>query len=98
MSFDEFLEQLSGHLFWDVDPGAIRPGDHDAYLIARIMDRGTRADVRLAWSYFGPEAVREALIQAPSLEARTVAFFANQFDLPRGAFRASRPTPAPWNP
>ena len=48
MSFEEFLGRISRHLFWDVDPSAIRPGEHDAYLIARIMDRGTRDDVRLA--------------------------------------------------
>jgi len=98
MSFDDFLGQLSRHLFWDTDPGAIRAGEHDAFLIARVMDRGTLTDVKLAWTFYGPDAIRGALIAAPCLDAKTIAFFANQFDLPRDAFRSYRPSPSPWNP
>ncbi len=60
------------------------------------MDRGTREDVRLVWNHYGPDAVREALVKAPSLRTKTVAFFANQFDLPREAFRAWRNRTTDW--
>jgi len=33
VSFDDFLGQLSRHLFLDTDPGAIRAGEHDAFLL-----------------------------------------------------------------
>jgi hypothetical protein len=82
------LDQLSGHLFWDVDRDRIDPETHARFLISRIMDRGTREDVRAAWSYYGGECIREALVEAPSLGSKTISFFANQFALPKEAFRA----------
>lgn len=94
----QFLDRLSDHLFWDVNRDSVDPASHARFLISRIMDRGTREDVRAAWGRYGPEGVKAALLEAPALERKTVAFFANQFDLPREAFRAWRRNRACWNP
>lgn len=96
MSFRQFIDRLSRHLFWDTDPAAIAPGRHDAFLIARVMDRGTLADVKLTWAFFGPEPIRKALLEAPSLGEKTISFFANQFDLPPEAFRAFKDRRSSW--
>jgi len=96
MSFREFIGELSRHLFWDVDPASLGQGKHDSFLIARVMDRGTLEDVRLAWGYYGPDKVREALLESPVLGEKTLSFFANQFELPREAFRAFRHQGTPW--
>lgn len=88
LSGNVLLDQLSGHLFWDVDCDRIDPEAHARFLICRIMDRGTREDVRVAWFYYGGERIREALLVAPSLGSKTISFFANQFALPKEAFRA----------
>jgi hypothetical protein len=96
MSFRQFIDRLSRHLFWDIDPMAIAPGQHDAFLIARVMDRGTLDDVKLVWDYYEREQIRVALMKAPSLDQKTISFFANQFDLPPEAFRAFRRCGSPW--
>lgn len=83
-----FIDQLSPHLFWDVNRSAMDPQENAAFLICRIMERGTRADVRAAWTYYGKTRVREALTEAPSLGEKTISFFATQFALPKEAFRA----------
>lgn len=88
MSRSRFLEELSDHLFWDVDRSSVDPEKHVRFLIWRIMDRGTREDARLAWAHYGPEEVKAALLESPALDRKTIAFFANQFQLPREAFRA----------
>ena len=85
-----FLDQLSEHLFWDVDRRAVDPEANAGFLLPRIMDRGTRADVQVAWAFYGDERVQEVLLAAPALTRKTIAFFANQFQLPREAFRAYR--------
>ena len=84
----EFIGQLSKHLFWDVDPARLDPEAHARFLIVRVVERGRRQDVRYIWEYYGDTRIREALLSAPSLGRHTIAFFANQFNLPRGAFRA----------
>ena len=83
-----FLDQLSDHLFWDVARSSVDPDANERFLVSRIMDRGTSGDVRLAWTYYGESRVREALLAAPSLQRKTIAFFANQFRISRDAFRA----------
>ncbi|MGB0257971.1 MAG: DUF6922 domain-containing protein [Coraliomargarita sp.] len=83
-----FLDQLSDHLFWDVDRLLVDPDNNAGFLLPRIVERGTRADVRAAWSYYGEDQAKAVLLIAPSLTRKTIAFFANQFQLPREAFRA----------
>ena len=84
----QFLDQLSPHLFWDMNLESIDTNRHAASLICRIMERGSSGDVRAAWSYFGEARVRDALVRAPSLSRKTINFFAYQFRIPREAFRA----------
>ena len=96
MSFPPLIDRLSRHVFWDTDPVSIDPERHGNFVIARVMDRGTLADVRTVWDYYGSERVRTALLQAPSLGIKTISFFANQFDLPREAFRAFRQRDTHW--
>jgi hypothetical protein len=97
MTKEAFTQQLSGHLFWDVDRAAVDPEKHRQFLVPRIMDRGTRDDVKAAWSYYGEEKIREALLNARALHKKTIAFFANQFDLSCESFRAFRNQPGTWN-
>ena len=84
----QFLDQLSAPLFWDVDRSSIDPEVNAAFLIIRIMERGTSREVRTAWSYYGAARIRDVLLTAPSLSPKTIAFFANQFCLKKENFRA----------
>lgn len=83
-----FIDQLSESLFWDTDREQIEAETHAAFIIVRVMERGTSEDVRRTWDFYGAEKIKECLLKAPSLSPETVAFFANQFELPRDAFRA----------
>ena len=96
-AYSQQLQRLSARLFWDVDPAAVDPDEHRRYVIPRIMDRGTREDVKAAWSFYGEETIREVLLNAASLHKKTIAFFACQFDLPRESFRAFRSQTGRWS-
>jgi len=85
---ETIVDRLSNHLFWDVDPSSLDTERHERFLIVRVVERGSRQDVRQIRDFYGDHRMREALVSAPSLEPRTIAFFANQFKLPREAFRA----------
>jgi hypothetical protein len=90
------ITQLSEYLFWDVDSAGIDPEAHRQFIISRVMERGTLADVKAVWDYYGEEKIKQTLLNAATLGRKTVAFFANQFDLPRDAFRAYRNPPKNW--
>lgn len=97
MKSEGLKDQLSAFLFWDVDPSGINPETHRQFIISRVMERGTLADVKTVWDYYGGDAVKTALLNAADLSAKTVSFFANQFNLPRDAFRAFRNPAKNWS-
>ena len=97
MSTIAFIQQLSDHLFWDVDRSSVDAEEHRQFIIPRIMDRGTLDDVKAAWRYYGEENIREVLLGARVLQRKTISFFANQFDLSRESFRAFRNQTGTWD-
>ena len=40
------LQQLSPHLFWDVDIDKVEIDQHAKFIIRRVTDRGTLTDVK----------------------------------------------------
>jgi hypothetical protein len=52
--------------------------------------------VRAVWDYYGEERVREVLLNAPSLSAKAIAYFSNQFGVPREHFRAWSRRSSTW--
>lgn len=81
---------MSPTLFWDVNVAEMDESAHRNFIIPRVMDRGTHSDVLAVWAYYGPESVKESLLRTPSLQQKTIFFFANQFRLHPEDFRAYR--------
>ena len=90
MKSTSLTDHLSAFLFWDADPSGVNPETHQQFIIPRVMERGTLADVKTVWDYYGSETIQSVLLNAAGLSAKTISFFANQFNLPREAFRAFR--------
>lgn len=97
MSSQSLLARLPESLLWDVDPESLDPDRHRRFLIRRIVERGDLCDVEAAWAHYGEAAFREALLDAPGLDAKTVAFFANQFGVAPERFRSHREPPVHWS-
>ena len=81
---------LSKHLFWDVDAESMDAERHRSFIITRVMDRGASPDVQVIWNQYGAETVKKVLLHAPSLQRKTISFFANQFQVTPEEFRAYR--------
>lgn len=90
MKRGDLVHRLPTSLFWDVDPASLDEEAHSVFIISRVMDRGDRPDVDEVFSYYGQDKVKEALLAAPCLDRRTIAYFANYFDVAESDFKASR--------
>ncbi|MCK5528228.1 MAG: hypothetical protein KAI74_00980 [Kiritimatiellae bacterium] len=97
MEHNDIIQQLSEHLFWDVEKHDIDLTKHQRFIITRVLDRGTSRDVRLIWSYYGEDSVKNAIMNAPSLQRKTISFFANQFQIPPEDFRAYKKELTTWD-
>lgn len=84
------IDKFPARLFWDTDPAKLDPEKHKQFIIRRVMERGDIEDVEVIWRSYNHDEIREALKSARYLSPKTTAFFSNQFDLPKDAFRAHR--------
>ncbi|WP_424316437.1 DUF6922 domain-containing protein [Haloferula sp.] len=87
------MEELSQHLFWDVDRETIDPEIHVAWLAKRVLERGRWADWKWMEAKFGRERLAEVVVNLRSLEPRAFAFCQARFDRAASEFRCSTTTP-----
>jgi len=84
----EIKSQITEALFWDINFAKIDFAKQKAFIIPRIMDRGTKKDVKLIWNFYGEEIIKETLLTTRFLEDKTICFFANIFSIQPNDFRA----------
>ncbi|MBP7310588.1 MAG: hypothetical protein KA984_04805 [Candidatus Cloacimonetes bacterium] len=82
------MHKLGKHLFWDADLSRLSLDEHAGYIIPRVMDYGSWDDVRFVFSYYPKETLKQILLSAPSLQIRTIHFFAHYFELPLQSFNS----------
>lgn len=88
-SSDSLKSSLRPELFWDVDVSELDLEEHAAFIIVRVMENGTREEVRFVWGLYGKDAIKKHLTQARYLSPRTISFFANLFKISRSKFKSS---------
>lgn len=85
---EEIKSQITKALFWDINFTEIDFNKHQKFIIPRVMDRGTKNDVKIIWDFYGEKVIRETLINTRFLEDKTIYFFANLFSIQASDFRA----------
>lgn len=81
-----FLQRPS--LFWDVNPAKLDMDQHAAFIIVRVMERGTQQEVRSVWDHYGEAIIKKHLLEARFLHKKTISYFANKFDISRTQFKS----------
>jgi len=69
------------HLFWDVDLEKMDSAKNKRFIIERILARGNLDDFRWAFSFFKKELIKDVLINAKSLDAKSQNFWCLYFNL-----------------
>jgi len=68
----DFLERI-GDLFWDVDLTAVHLTENAPWVLTRILNEGSRPQVRSALAYYGPAPLSGVLARR-ELSARARSF------------------------
>ena len=100
MSANEYMEQFSPHLFWDVRKEDIDLDAHAQYVIQRVLEYGLLGDWNLIKSYDGLPKIVETAKGLRSLEPRALAYIAAISKTPKEQFRCytwKQLNPQPWN-
>jgi hypothetical protein len=80
--------KLSNALFWDTDAGTLDYERHAAYIIGRVLERGTLDEWREIKAYYGLERIKQETLKARYLSKSVLSFCSNLFEIPVEKFRS----------
>jgi hypothetical protein len=75
------INQLSSHIFWDVDMNTLDNEKHAVFIVRRVIEYGLLKDWQLIKSSFGTEQLKKIILQIPSLDPVSTSFVSNLFQI-----------------
>jgi hypothetical protein len=84
------IDDLSQHLFWDVQRDKITWDSNKEFLVERILDYGLEKDWQILKRTYGLEKIKDIAINLRNLSDMSVSFIALPFNLKNEEFRCYR--------
>jgi hypothetical protein len=78
---------FSPDIFWDVNPAMLDLEAHKRFIIERVAQRGRWSDWQECLRLYGHETVKNVLLQARSLDKKTLSYCSFIFGIPKEEFR-----------
>lgn len=84
------VKDFSSVLFWDIDKENFDLDKNSKQFIQRVLEYGNWNDWLLIKQYYGMDAIKNSALAARSLDAVTLAFVSNLFEIDKKEFRCYR--------
>jgi hypothetical protein len=81
------IKEFSINLFWDANPDELDMDSHKAYIIQRVLERGTMSDWRLIKAYYGLKTIGEEAVKFRTLDPKARTFITALTGIPKEKFR-----------
>lgn len=91
---------FSSHLFWDVDVSSVDLDKNRAWMVRRILEKGTLDDWLLLKKCYSKDELRNAVSSLRSLEKKATSFACAVLDLDQTKLRCyttRQSQNTPWN-
>ena len=70
------IDQLSHHIFWDIDSSKLNPDKNKKVIIQRVLDYGLLDDWNKISAYYSMDVILSTVKQLRNIERKSVAFIA----------------------
>jgi hypothetical protein len=84
---DNFLQKLSGYLFWDCNIDKLDPNIDINLVLERVFTRGTENDEKEVFNYYGRDIIKNTISNIKYLDKKTLNYLSIIFCIPREDFR-----------
>ena len=74
---------LSKHLFWDIDPLTLDVDKHSGFIIERILRFGLPEDVKAMLERYDNGTIRSVVCHSRNIDRKTASFWALHLNIPR---------------
>ena len=96
----KLIENLSGHLFWDIDKSEVDTTKNSSFIIKKVLLYGTFEDWLILRKFYGLDKIIEAAIKMRELDKKTASFLSLLANIPKDSFicyTTIQSTPKHWN-
>ena len=81
------IDDLSSHLFWDVDKNALEFEKSKEQIIYKVLEFGLMQDWKIIKEIYGLEKIKKISLELRSLDIITLSFLATTFNIDKSNFR-----------
>lgn len=100
MKTNHTIQDLSAHLFWDVDFTTLSFEKSKEQIVYKVLEFGLMKDWNIIKDVYGLETIKNISLELRSLDVVTLAFLSNLFQIDKSNFRCYKlrqSNPAFWN-
>ena len=93
-------EQLSKHLFWDINVSEIDEQKHKKFIINKVLQYGTFNDWKIILKFYGKDTIITISKTIKDLDNKTISFLSVISDIPKTEFlcyTTKQSIPTHWN-
>ena len=91
------LEDLSRHLFWDVNIHELDLQKNRKLIIHRVLDYGVMDDWYIIQNYYGIKEIAAVALTIRDLDKKSASFIALLSNIPKEKFLCYQSTQIHWN-
>lgn len=96
----DLLEKLNKTYFWDIDPDLLDENKSKRIIIERVMNFGNLREIKLIFSHYGKEEVKNTVCNLNYIDPKTLNFLSLLLSVPKSEFKCyirKQSTSQPWN-
>jgi len=87
MSKKYSIQDLSGHLFWDLDPRILDEQKNKTIIIERVFTRGDIEDLKILFQLYNTEIIKQEIVKAGFLDKKTLNWASRFLKIPKTKFK-----------
>jgi len=94
------INDLSPHLFWDVDKHLIKSVENREFIVQRVLEYGLLSDWVLIYHHYGLDEITSIALELRDLDGRSLSFISTLSKIPKEQFRCfimKQSIPQHWN-
>lgn len=91
------IENLSSHLFWDVDKNALDFDKSKVQIIYKVLEFGLMSDWNIIKEVYGLETIKKISLELRTLDVLTSSYLSNLFKIDKSNFRCHKLTQSNQN-
>ena len=94
------INDLSPHLFWDVDKHLIKSVENREFIVQRVLEYGLLSDWVLIYHHYGLDEITSIALELRDLDGRSLSFISTFSKIPKEQFRCfimKQSIPQHWN-